>query len=238
MLFDRLIRLFDMSDPSDFEDYYENVSWKTFRVDESIWDENPRKRPKIGYFRQLQHCYQQLLEEASESFLYDVNELKRVFNDMHLQNCELERRLAIAEGNNKILQDRLDSALRWQTAQGRKNEIYESQGMEIKEQEIPAKDGSGGKFVSRTGASLQENQMLVAAYFENGWTMSEICSDLHLSEATVKTYISNMRKHYNTQYIQGRKYIQFDSEYGDNQWDLALYERLSAKFPAAQTAAS
>lgn len=70
MIFDRIIRLLDMSDPSDYEEYYENVSWKTFRIDESIWDENPHKRPKIGYFRQLQHCYQQLLEELSDSFLY------------------------------------------------------------------------------------------------------------------------------------------------------------------------
>ncbi len=89
-----------MSDPSDYEDYYENVSWKTFRIDESIWDENPHKRPKIGYFRQLQHCYQQLLEEQSDSFLYDFTDLKNKFNEVHLRNCELEKQLAIAQGNN------------------------------------------------------------------------------------------------------------------------------------------
>lgn len=220
-----------MSDPSDFEDYYENVSWKTFRVDSAIWDENPRKRPKIGYYRQLQHCYEQLLEEASESFLYDVNELKRVFNEMHLKNCELEKQLAIAKGTVEVLQYRLDSAMKHQTATGKKEELYESQGMELKQSPETKKEGT--RFTSNSGASLQDNQMLAAAYFVNGWTVPEIAEELKVAEQTVKVYVSSMQKHYKTQMIQGRKHIVFDSDYGNTDWDLALYERICMKFPTA-----
>lgn len=233
MIFDKLLALFSMEEPSDYEDYYEGLSWKTFRVDESIWNENPRKRPKIGYYRKLQRCYEQLLEEASESFLYDVNELKRVFNQMHLQNCELEKKLAIAEGQVEILQYRLDSAMASQTKAQKKEELFSSQGIDLERKEVKT-EKSGTRFTSNNGASLQDNQMLAAAYFVNGWTLPEIAEELQVAEQTVKVYVSTMQKHYKTQYIQGRKQIVFDQEYGSVVWDLALYERISMKFPAVE----
>lgn len=224
-----LLRKFNIEDPSDFEDYYENISWKTFRTDPSIWNENA-KRPKLSYCRELQHCYEQLLEEASESFLYDVNELKRVFNEMHIKNCELEKKLAIAEGQVEILQYRLDSAMASQTKAQKKDELYASQGIEVEKRE-PRAEKDGTRFTSNSGASLQENQMLSAAYFENGWTLAEISKELKVAEASIKAYISTIRKHYKVQMIGGRRYIIFDEAYGSNDWDLALYERISVKFP-------
>lgn len=235
MIFDRLIAFLKMEDPSDYEEYYENTSWKTFRIDESIWNESPYKRPKISYYRELQVCYLQLLEELGDSFLYDVTELKNKFNEMHIRNCELEKQLAIAAGNNQILQERLDSALKWQTAQGRKNEVYESQGLDLVPVSETQKDGY--RFTGKTGTSMQDNMMLAAAYFENSWALKEIADTLQVSENTVRSYVSTMRKHYKVQLIQGRKHIVFDSEYGEADWDLCLYERMSVKFPEKNTIA-
>lgn len=228
-----LIRKFDMSDPSDYEDYYDNISWKTFRVDDSIWGDAWRKL-KISYFRELQHCYEQLLKESSESFLYDVNSLKRVFNEMHLKNCELEKELEIAKGKNLVLQDRLDEAMRQLSATGKKNMLLESQGLEPVTVSVQKE---GNRFTGKSGSAMKDNMMLSAAYFENGWELKEISEELEVSENTVKSYVSTMRKHYKVQMIQGRKHIVFDSDYGECDWDLCLYERLSVKYPTGNTVA-
>lgn len=231
-MFQWLLNKLDMSDPSDFEDYYEDISWKTFRTDDSIWGDKWR-RLKVSYFRELQHCYEQLLKEMSNSYLYDVSGIREQFNAMHLRNCTLERDLAIAQGQNEILQRQLTDALKWQTQTGRKNEVLESQGLEtIKPTATASKEGN--RFTGNSGTSLIENQMLAAAYYENGWSLSEISEELHLAEGSVKVYVSNMQKHYSVRFIQGRKHIIFDSEYGGADWDLALYERLSVKFPMAK----
>ncbi len=229
-LIDKLASVLVMDDPSSYEDYYDDVSWKTFRVDESIWERLAYKRPGIAYFRKLQVCYMQILEEMGESFLYDVGGIREKFNELHLRNCDLEKQLAIAEGKNQILQSQLESALKWQTVQGRKNEVFEANGIElVKASSNQPKEGA--RFANNSGTSLIDNHMLASAYYENDWDLNEISDELGISAGTAKSYISTMQKHYKVQYIQGAKYICFDSDYGNIQWNLALYAKLSTKFP-------
>lgn len=231
----KLIRAFTLDDPSNYEEYYKDTSWRTFRLDDSIWSESGLERPSLGYYREMQVCYEQLLKEVADSSLCDVSQLKEQFNKLHLKNCELERELAIAKGNNEVLHRQLESALKWQTVNGKKNEIYESNGIEpIKPQSVE-RESNSTKFKSKSGATKQENQMLASAYYENSWDLSDIAKELQISENSVKVYLSTMQKHYKVKYIKGYKYICFDSEYGEVQWNLALYDKLSMKYPTNES---
>lgn len=219
---------------SEYTEYFDDINPETFRLDCAIWNKYRRARPGIWYYRELHTAYERLLELVSDSYLYDPATIKEQYEVMLKENRALHKQLAITEGKLEIVQAQLESALEWQTAKGRKNEVLTTQGMEPETPE-PKTARSGTKFASNSGATKQENMMLASAYHENGWTLDEIGQELNLSTASVKSYLSTMRKHYEVEIIQGVRHIRFDGEYGRTVWNLAFYARLEDKFPDGST---
>lgn len=88
---------------------------------------------------------------------------------------------------------------------------------------------NGTRFASKNGATKTENMMQAAAYWENGYDVSEIAEQLGLSVGSVRSYLSTIRKHYKVEISRDGKEIQFDKAYGDVRWNLAFYERIGMK---------
>lgn len=219
---------------SEYTEYFDDINPQTFRLDCAIWNEYRKDRPGIWYYRQLHTAYERLLELVSDSYLYNPHIIKEQYEAMLQENRVLHKNLAIAEGQLEILQAQLDSALEWQTAKGRKNEVLTMQGMEPETDE-PRAQRNGSRFISNSGATKQENMMLASAYHENGWNLEEIAQQLNLAPSSVKAYLSTMKKHYKVEIIQGVRNIVFDGDYGRTTWNLAFYARLEEKFPAGST---
>lgn len=240
-MFNMLINALALEDPSEYEDFYEDLSWKTFRTDDHIYERGYHK-DLLVYCRKLQHCYEQLLDERAESYLYDVAQLREKFNALHYARCTLEKELAQAKGTIEVLKNQLIAARQWQNVSGHKAEVDESIGYSSEEAVKRALDHehkhnvqrNGNKFSNEDGLSKQEKQMLAATYFENHWTIDEIAEELKISKNTVKTYISSIKSHYEIKFVNGSKYICFDSDFGNTKWMLALYEKFEVKYPESK----
>lgn len=234
-MFNMLVNALALEDPSEYEDFYEDLSWKTFRTDDHIY-ERGYHRDLLVYCRKLQHCYEQLLEELSESYLYDVEGIIEKFNEVNVENCRLAKELAVAHGHIEILEEQLKLARSWQSVSGRKAEIDQGMGRPVDEPKDNTKKNTRNQFTSNSGATKQENMMMAAAYHENQWTPEEIAEELKMAVSSIRSYISTMKKHYEVKLTKEGKYIIFDKEYGNVKWNLALYEKLHIKFPDKEIA--
>lgn len=197
------------------------VSWKTFMLDQGTKGLMFRIFSGKKYIEDLEECYMQLLEEKADSRLYDVSELLQKYNGLYHDYKALEVNLAVA--NAKLLHQntQTDLALGMTTKAQRQAQLLREHGYEPVQKE---QQRDGNKFASANGNSKRENEMIIAAMDAYGISRKEIAEEIGVSIATVTTYASSMKKHYDTYGVNNngekKRMISFDSDYGGELWDL------------------
>ncbi|MCQ2507263.1 MAG: hypothetical protein MJ097_00570 [Dorea sp.] len=197
---------------------YESLSWKTFRPDQRIWNQGWIGRPGILYTRELQYCYEQMLDEMSKSYLIDTDTLREEYTSLNSEACRLQRELAFAKGEIENLRAQLVDALDNQTATGRKNAILQANGYDPEDVTEQKKEGT--KFTSNNGNSRLENMKIAVAMKEYGLDLPTIAAELGIKATTAQAYISTANKHYEVLAIGDKKWVKFDAGYGGDDWDL------------------
>lgn len=196
------------------EESFEEVSWKTFRTDPRVirskWF-NPSRR----YTQELQICYEQLLKASADNYLFDIESLKERYQDLHVRHCELQAELARYQGTETILRGQVEKALEYQTASGRKEEIYDSAGVEMPEQRAQKKVDN--KFASNSGESRMYNMRMAAAMEAYNIPVENIAEELKIGVGTVKGYLSTIRKYHSVRKdpLTGHLCIRFTPPYSD-----------------------
>lgn len=225
-LFDWFMDKVTITDPSEFESYYEDVSYKTFIIDESIWNHLKHKRPDIGYYRKLQVCYTQLREELSNSLLYDTTELIDMVRQYHTDNMELEKQLTLALARVEVLEEQLQSARQYQTQAGRKQEI----GLETSAANDQERDISN-RFTNSDGITTIQKQKLAFVLSDNGYGYDEIANTLNISIGSARSYISTARQNCDVRkFADGSKVYGWQGKYNSLEHDISGF-KIAHKIP-------
>lgn len=237
--------LFAMHDPSDYAGFYADLDWRTYNIDLSIYGKHgaccrPEQRALTYMLQQarkdVMQLEWQLARSGSDCYMYSGQQMTQIQQDM----LSLQKEKARLEAENEVLKEQLsyfrghasNRAYKAAADRMRANEPTSNQYEVIEVlnpvKEEPAKNPQpkkGTRFTSKTGASKQENMMAAAAYWENEYSVDEIAGLLELSPASVRAYLSTIKRHYEVKLTQHGRMICFDKDFGGVTWSLAFYER-------------
>lgn len=249
-MIDRMMDAFSLEEPSDHAEFYEDLNWRTRAIDKSIYGHSKGSRREQRALSYMLECARaemldmewQLARSGSDSYKYtamQMSEIQQELIELNKQNARLEaenevlkEQIAYFRGHAssrayKAAADQMHSAGNNPVKTGYEViEVLNPVNVEPAQKEQPKQ---GTRYTSKTGATLQENRMAAAAYWENQYSVEEIAELLKLSPASVRAYLSTIKKHYKVELTQEGRMIQFDKEYGSVRWSLAFYERTNMK---------
>lgn len=219
---------------SEYDEYYTNVHYVDFVTDDRTYNPFFFQRPRLTYYRKLQHCYELAMRDMGASLLLDPEALQEELKEANKTIVSLSRELAKAQGELEAYKERLAFYTDGLSKRAKKSVVGESQGEqeeateeETTEEPEPVEEpqrGQDNRFTSNNpGADGKIQKKLAIAYSKAGRSRKDIASLLGLSVSSVSSYISTMGKHTTITTIQGEPYLNFDEEYGGDMWELSLY---------------
>lgn len=194
------------------------LSYRNFMPDPRILDGRKKLKPSMKYIRDLQYCYMELLDYLGQNSLFDVASIREQYNFLHSHACDLERMLQKTIGEKDALQARLDLALEWQTASGKKNEVLTENGYAPVEEKTQPRDGT--KFASVDGLGFESKLKMIAAMIAYDIDRDEIAKELHIKRSTIESYYSQAKGNFFTGFADGKNYIHFQGKLGNDSWCL------------------
>lgn len=197
--------------------FFYGINFRTMILNPDIFGRPWYMPIKHRYVEQLQYSLEQARLFIQMNELDKVDLLKKQCENLKNQVFQLERDLAKAQAQNVMREQYLTTTMEVMGGNKKLNLVAQDVGMEpIREDSSSEQErASTGQFVSTGSFSGETKRKMAAAYSEAGCRLEDIGHYLGVKASSVRTYVTEMKQHWRRREYEGREYIAFDADFGD-----------------------
>lgn len=230
-MFTMLCDLLRFDDASDYEEFYEDLDFRTYSIDQSIFNKlsfaNKTEQRILSHLLEDARSYALELEwklarTGTDAFMMSEQEL----TDLRKENLELIRENTRLATRNEILLEQI-KFVRESSNRANMKAIDNEYAIERPEHSTEKhQTKQGTRFSSVDGITKTDKQKLATCYELAGWTLEQIRDELNVkTTSTIRQYISAMSNRYELKRWQGETLVCWDKDAGGEQWNIQQFKK-------------